>query len=68
VPAEISKFTHRLHAWGVLGFATGGRFFSLLTLLFSGAIVLKTQPSRESFGGFVDFQAFLSPTLLPVAG
>jgi hypothetical protein len=62
VPAGIAKFTHRLLAWGVLGFATGGCFFSLLTLLFSGAIVLKTQPSRESFGRFVDFQAFLSPS------
>jgi hypothetical protein len=56
-----------LLAWGVLGFATGGCFFSLLTLLFSGAIVLKTRPLWESFGGFADFQAFLGPALLPAA-
>ncbi len=35
--AKSLKFTHRLLAWGVLGLATGGCLFSLLTLLFSGA-------------------------------
>jgi hypothetical protein len=35
------NFTHRLLAWGVLGLATGGCLFSLLTLLFSGAYLWK---------------------------
>src|SRR5260370_12526860 len=43
------NFTHRLLAWGVLGLATGGCLFSLLTLLFSGGIILKTQVRWESF-------------------
>ncbi|HEY1401424.1 MAG TPA: hypothetical protein VF953_07525, partial [Terriglobales bacterium] len=29
---------HRSLAWGVLGLATGGLLFSLLTLLFSGVV------------------------------
>src|ERR1700751_4784444 len=43
------KNTHRLRAWGVLGLATGG-FFSLLTLLFSGAISGQTPVAQQSFG------------------
>jgi hypothetical protein len=41
---------HRLPAWGVLGLATGGCFFSLLTLLFSGAVLKQTPQQRQSFG------------------
>jgi len=43
------KTTHRLLAWGVLGFATG-RCFSLLTLLFSGGISEQTPGVGQSFG------------------
>jgi hypothetical protein len=39
----------------VLGLATGGCLFSLLTLLFSGAMMLKTQPCWESCGGLLFF-------------
>jgi hypothetical protein len=53
------QLTHRLLAWGVLGFATGGCLFSLLTLLFSGALNLKTQLLRESFGHSRIFPLFL---------
>jgi hypothetical protein len=49
----------------VLGLATGGCFFSLLTLLFSGAMTLKTLTSPESCGPFADFQVFVHTRLLP---
>jgi len=48
--AKSFFITHRLHAWGVLGLATGG-FFSLLTLLFSGAISQQTPRRKQSFAG-----------------
>ncbi len=35
---SLGKNTHRSLAWGVLGLAIGGLLFSLLTLLFSGAV------------------------------
>jgi hypothetical protein len=44
-----------LLAWGVLGFATGGFLFSLLTLLLSGGMTLQTQVRRESFVPFPIF-------------
>src|ERR1019366_3379320 len=46
--------------WGVLGLATGGALFSLLTLLFSGAMILKTRLSQESFGAFQFSRCFLT--------
>jgi hypothetical protein len=58
-----NDFTRRSLAWGVLGLATGGRFFSLLTLLFSGALRLKTHRFAESFGDRQISKVFLSPLL-----
>src|ERR1700691_3280374 len=52
------KSTRRLLAWGVLGLATGGCLFSLLTLLFSGALRVQTQSRRKSFEGFFFFPVF----------
>jgi hypothetical protein len=56
--------TRRLRAWGVLGFATGGCFiFSLLTLLFSGAVILQTQGRKRSFGSHRFFLTYLAAAL-----
>jgi len=53
----VLKYTHRPHAWGVLGLAAGGYTFSLLTLLFSGAVPEQTLSRRESFGIAAKFDA-----------
>jgi hypothetical protein len=55
----IAEITHRVLAWGVLGLATGGCLFSLLTLLFSGAMTVQTQPRHESFARSKIFPDFL---------
>jgi hypothetical protein len=65
--AKGLKFTHRLLAWGVLGLATGGCLFSLLTLLFSGAVTMKTQLCRESFGSSPIFSRCFLTRYLPAS-
>jgi hypothetical protein len=49
-----------MRAWGVLGFAAGGFFiFSLLTLLLSGAVIVRTRALYRSFGGRISFSKYL---------
>jgi hypothetical protein len=61
-----ANFAHRLPAWGVLGLATGGFLFSLLTLLFSGAIESANPALARKFRGLRDFSA-VSSNLFPVS-
>jgi hypothetical protein len=49
------KITHRLLAWGVLGFATGGLSPYLLSL--SGAVVTINTGSTLKFRGFARFMS-----------
>jgi hypothetical protein len=49
---SAKKNTHRPLAWGVLGLATDGLLFSLLTLLFSGVLTVQTRPKKESFAPY----------------
>jgi hypothetical protein len=60
------KSTRRLLAWGVLGLATGGCLFSLLTLLLSGGMRLQTPRREESFAGGAIFSNLLSRSELSV--
>jgi len=50
------EFARRMLAWGVLGLATGGVLVSLLTLMFSGGLIVETQLRLRSFGFICDFQ------------
>jgi hypothetical protein len=59
----VVQITRRLLAWGVLGLATGGFLVSLLTLLLSGGLILKTRLRLKSFGFIFSFHGVFSKLL-----